>query len=285
MEMFNDLRSNAAIRQRYQFWFYLYPTGQPFWISAAELRRDLAELRSVVDPQHREPALDQMVLVGHSMGGLVARMQTIESGDEFWKLAGHIPLEQVKAEPAVRDKLQSVFYFHPNPSIRHVVTIATPLHGSNFSNQTTQYLLGSLIRIPGDLASTRQALLSDNPNLAFNGSLLEIQNSINSLSPKCSIFPLLLNSPHPATVQYHNIIGEIPATSIWSRALGTHTDGVVSTESASEPDAGPPVIVASEHMKVQTHPVAVLEVRRILVEHLTALQQSSSQATPLTGAR
>ena len=125
MEMFNDLRSIAAIRQRYQFWFYLYPTGQPFWTSAAELRRDLAEVRSVVDPQHREPALDQMVLVGHSMGGLVARMQTIESGDEFWKLAGHIPLDQVKTEPEVRDKLQSVFYFHANPSIRHVVTIAT----------------------------------------------------------------------------------------------------------------------------------------------------------------
>ena len=28
------------------------------------LRRDLADLRQMVDPEHREPALDQMVLIG-----------------------------------------------------------------------------------------------------------------------------------------------------------------------------------------------------------------------------
>ena len=45
MEMFNDLRSQPEIRDHYQFWFYLYPTGQPFWLSAAQLRRDLAKVR------------------------------------------------------------------------------------------------------------------------------------------------------------------------------------------------------------------------------------------------
>ena len=99
MEMFNDLRSSPDIRQHYQFWFYLYPTGQPFWLSAAQLRRDLAETRQALDPQHREPALDQMVLVGHSMGGLVARLQTLKSGQDYWKLASRIPWEQVKADP------------------------------------------------------------------------------------------------------------------------------------------------------------------------------------------
>ena len=34
MQMFNDLRSSPEIRNRYQFWFYLYPTAQPFWITA-----------------------------------------------------------------------------------------------------------------------------------------------------------------------------------------------------------------------------------------------------------
>ncbi|MGA2502391.1 MAG: alpha/beta fold hydrolase, partial [Tepidisphaeraceae bacterium] len=105
MEMFNDLRSSSDIRRHYQFWFYLYPTAPPFWVSAAQLRRDLAETRQVVDPQHREPALDQMVLVGHSMGGLVARLQTLESGQDYWKLASRIPWEEVKAEPELRQKL------------------------------------------------------------------------------------------------------------------------------------------------------------------------------------
>ena len=38
------------IRSRYQFWFYLYPTGQPFWVSAAQLRETLAEVRQTLDP-------------------------------------------------------------------------------------------------------------------------------------------------------------------------------------------------------------------------------------------
>ena len=42
MEMFNDLRSQREIRDRYQFWFYLYPTGQPFWLSGATAPRSRA---------------------------------------------------------------------------------------------------------------------------------------------------------------------------------------------------------------------------------------------------
>ena len=67
--MFNDLRANVDVRQNYQFWFYLYPTGQPFWTSAAQMREGLARMRQQLDPQRREPALDQMVLVSRFRSG------------------------------------------------------------------------------------------------------------------------------------------------------------------------------------------------------------------------
>ena len=41
MEMFNDLRGDPELERNYQFWFYLYPTGQPFWRSATQLRRGI----------------------------------------------------------------------------------------------------------------------------------------------------------------------------------------------------------------------------------------------------
>jgi len=174
MEMFNDLRSSPEIRSRYQFWFYLYPTGQPFWISAAELRNDLAELRQVLDPQGREPALDQMVLIGHSMGGLVAKLQTISSGDDYWRLVSSQPFPAIKAAPELRAKLSSAFYFQPNPSIRRVITIATPHRGSRFSNQTTQWMFNKLIKLPEMLVEGQQQLFRENPG-AFDGhSLLKI---------------------------------------------------------------------------------------------------------------
>ncbi|MEM1305335.1 MAG: hypothetical protein AAGG46_10590, partial [Planctomycetota bacterium] len=53
MEMFNDLQSDPLIRDNYQFWFYLYPTGQPFWVSGAQMRRDLADMRKAIDPERR----------------------------------------------------------------------------------------------------------------------------------------------------------------------------------------------------------------------------------------
>ena len=63
----NELRGDPALRDRYQFWMYMYPTGSPFVLSAAELRRSLTEAREAVDPDHTDPAYDQMVLIGHSM--------------------------------------------------------------------------------------------------------------------------------------------------------------------------------------------------------------------------
>ncbi|MDO4558483.1 MAG: hypothetical protein Q4C47_05920, partial [Planctomycetia bacterium] len=35
IQMFNDLHADPVIRDRYQFWFYLYPTALPYWSSAA----------------------------------------------------------------------------------------------------------------------------------------------------------------------------------------------------------------------------------------------------------
>ncbi len=272
MEMFNDLRSSPDIRLHYQFWFYLYPTGQPFWLSAAQLRRDLAQTRLVLDPEHREPALDQMVLVGHSMGGLVARLQTLESGQDYWKLASRIPWERVKAEPDVKEKLGEAFYFHPNPSIRRVVTIATPHGGSTFSNQTTQYLLDKLIRLPTTIVNAQQELFRDNPDMLFPESLLKIETSVDSLSPKSPFLAAMKTSPRAPWVKYNNIIGEVPE-SWWLHILaGDHSDGVVSVESARSPDAEPAVIVPDFHLTVHTHPLAVLEVRRILQEHLDELR-------------
>ena len=200
--------------------------AQPFWVSAAQLRRDLAEMRQVLDPQHREPALDQMVLVGHSMGGLVAKLQTLNSGYDFWNLASHMPLEQLRAEPETRERLRETFFFQPNPSIRRVITIATPHHGSTFSNQTTQYLLDKVIH-PDFLVNAQEKLFRDNKDLLFSGSLLKINTSIDSLAPNTPIFPLMLMPRSLPWVKYHNIIGVVPGKWWLSRFIG-ESDGVVS---------------------------------------------------------
>ena len=115
MDMFNDLRRFLDIRDVYQFWFYLYPTGQPFWITAAQLRRSLADMHQDLDPGGHNEKLNQMVLVGHSMGGLVVAATAV---------AHHAPDEQAEdqreddrgrdpgAEPQIPDVIGSIASGH-----------------------------------------------------------------------------------------------------------------------------------------------------------------------------
>ncbi len=277
MEMFNDLRSSPQLRDHYQIWFYLYPTGQPFWISAAQLRADLAEVRETLDPAAHEPALDQMVLVGHSMGGLVSRLQTLNSRDDFWQLVANVPITSIEAEPEVRQKLAEAFHFNPSPSVRRVVTIGTPHRGSDFSNQTTQWLMSKLIRLPAMLVQPYQKLYRDNPGRFVDGTLLKIETSIDSLSPRNPAFDAMLAGQRAPWVTYHNIVGRLPASSFVTRISGTG-DGVVHVDSARVDDADSELVVNADHSTVHAHPAAVLEVRRILLEHLTELRGPAGAA-------
>ena len=271
MQMFNDLKASPEIREHYQFWFYLYPTGQPFWLSAAQMRRDLAEVREVVDPYRQEPALDQMVLVGHSMGGLVSRLQTIDSRDDFWRLVSDQPFRLINAEPEVRQELEETFFFQPSPSVRRVITIGTPHRGSRFSNLTTQWISSKLIHLPRMLVLSQQALFRDNKDLIRDDRLLKIENSIDSLAPDSPFFPVMLASHTAPWVTYHNIVGLVPERGLIGK-FAAGSDGVVTYESAAMDDVESQLTVPSDHIVVHAHPRAVLEVKRILLEHLAELR-------------
>jgi len=271
MEMFNDLRSSPEIRRHYQFWFYLYPTAQPFWVTAAQLRHDLAQVRETLDPYHREPALDQMVLIGHSMGGLVARLQTIDSGDEFWRLISDRPFEEARGNSEVLARVQTVLFFRPSPQVRRVITIGTPHRGSHFSNLTTQWIMDRLIRLPEILIRTRDAFVQQNRALIRDSRLLEIETSIGALDPESPFFAAMHRCPKATWVKYHNIIGIIPRRGLLGK-WAADSDGVVSYVSAHMDDVESELIVPADHMTVHAHPRAVREVRCILLEHLAEIQ-------------
>lgn len=267
MDMFNDLRSFPEVRERYQFWFYLYPTGQPFWISATQMRKDLAEARQVLDPRRDDENMERMVLVGHSMGGLVSRMQTVESGEDFVNIVSNKPLEELKGDPDDINKLASTLKFQPNTSIKRVITIATPHHGSDFANRYTKWLGRVLISLPKFATITGNRLVKENPGAFKDTELLTMTTSIDSLSPESPIFPVLLRAKPAPEVRYHNIIGLHSNTNLISSSLGP-SDGVVSVASAQVEDAVSEKMVDADHVKIHMQPETILEVRRILLDFL-----------------
>ncbi|MEM8866510.1 MAG: alpha/beta fold hydrolase [Planctomycetota bacterium] len=274
MEMYNDLRSDPLVRSRYQFWSYLYPTGQPFWMSAAQLRQELADVRQTLDPNRQAPALDQMVLVGHSMGGLVSKLQSVDSGRDFWRINSDRPFEELQADPEVYQKLANAYFFRPNESVRRVVTIGTPHRGSKFANVFTRWLGRTLIDSPMRLARGREQLYARNRGYFHPNSALEIRTSIDSLAPESPLLPAVLNARPGPWVTYHNIVGRKP-DSLVGELLGEEGDGVVSLTSAKlddMPQLASQIVVPSDHVSVHRHPQSVLEVRRILLAQLLELE-------------
>lgn len=267
MEMFNDLRGSPAIRDRYQFWFYLYPTGQPYLRSAAQLREELASLRDAVDPFRRDIALDQMVLIGHSMGGLVSRLQTVSSDNNFWRIISETPLESLPLKDGAREALSTSFFFAPNPSVRRVITVATPFHGSTASNSLTRWLARKFISLPDVLINTHAQLLSRSRAETVDPELANVPTSVDSLAPNSPVLAALRNSPRSAHVVYHNVVARTPQNE-WLARFSPDSDGVVSVASATTADAASQIVVEADHSSVHRHPLTVLEVHRILLEHL-----------------
>lgn len=267
MDMFNDLRSFPEIRERYQFWFYLYPSGQPFWISSTQLRSDLFAMRQTFDATGQDRAIDNMVLVGHSMGGLVSRMQTIDSGDDFWNLVSNQPKEKLRGPTQDVNKLIGALEFRPNQSISRVITIGTPHRGSDLANSATRWLAGKLIKLPKMAVSTSTRLILANPNYFRDTRLLTEANAVDSLAPDSPIFPVMLRAKKSPDIRYHNIIGVLndPPMLAGRNYMG---DGVVEYDSAKMDDVQSELIVDATHTSLHMSGKAIFEVRRILLDHL-----------------
>jgi pimeloyl-ACP methyl ester carboxylesterase len=271
--MFNDLRSNPKLREHFQFWFYLYPTGNSYLAAGADLRRSLAELRAELDPQGRDPALDQMVFVGHSMGGLVSKLLTIDSGGDFWRLVSSKPLESLVAEPQTKTELQPVFYFEHQPSVRRVVFIGTPHHGSNLSPSPPARLAARLVQLPRDMIAAVADVRRENPGLAEKQ--IRVPTSVDSLAPNAPCLEILAARHTPPGVHYHSIIGDITGKG------EKGNDGVVTYASAHLDGVDSELVVPASHTVLHHHPRSVLEVTRILFEHLREFQGRPAGIGPL----
>src|SRR5262249_48123232 len=159
------------------------------------------------------------------------------------------PFQLVKAETPVRDSLASTYYFHPNPSVRRVITIASPHRGSSFSNEYTQYLSRKLISLPKTLVENDQRLRRDNPGYFRDSPLSGVTDSIDSLSPRVPILSLMLTVPRAPWVQYHNIVGRLPNHDLLGRVAGDG-DGVVPYTSAHMEDVASEIVIPADHLNV-----------------------------------
>ena len=277
----NELRGDPEIRKRYQFWLFYYTTGNPILSSAARFREAINDVRQEFDPEHLDPALDRMVLVGHSMGGLLSRLALVSSGQEFWNLASKIPSEELKMELALKERLVQALIFEPVPSVERVIFISTPHRGSPLGYNLIGQLTSSLIRLPQAASDASKALVKA---VGVQNVPPEFRNrreltSVRQLSSGNSVLEAMNRLPIPSRVTYHSIVGFNGKGN-----LETGGDGVVPYMSAHLEGAQSELIVRSDHSAQEREP-SIAEMRRILYEHMrVSTVDRSVKPTPATVA-
>lgn len=273
--MVNVLKNDRRLRDRFQFWFFFYDSGNAIPFSAMRLRRTLSAAVAEVDPDGRDPALREMVVVGHSQGGLLARMTAIDSGDRFWADISSRPIDQLHMSRSTRRLLREVFFFEPLPFVRRLVFLATPHRGSFMAERSLVELLARFVRLPQQVTTTAADLVTGNADALLFDPRRPVWGSTYGMRPGSNLLTALDEAPVAERVSAHSIVavrGDLPAEG--------QSDGVVNFASASLDWAESEVVIPRAGHSIQQHPLAIEEVRRILLEHADSVCAAAGVACP-----
>ncbi len=257
-EMFNRLIADPDLRRRYQFWFFQYDSGNPIALSSLRLRDALKAALARIDPDGADPALRNMLLIGHSQGGLLVKMQVVETGDRLWNAVSRKPLAELDLSAQNRDLLQRGLFVEPFPQVTRVVFICTPQRGSFVAGRE---LIANLVRRLLDLPRTITGLSADFARNAHASVSPFMPTAVDNMSPRSPFIRGLQNIPVAPTVKAHSIIaveGDGP--------VEEGDDGVVKYSSAHIEPVESELVVKSSH-STQGNPHTIEEVRRILRLH------------------
>jgi pimeloyl-ACP methyl ester carboxylesterase len=258
-DMINDLRATPGFAERYQIWTFRYPTGRGFLASATALRHQLHTLVATLDCEQQDPALRNIVLVGHSMGGLIAKLQVTYSDEFIWNELANRPLQSIVTTEQTRRYLALNSYFAPSPNIARVIFIATPFAGSNRSSGLVGRSASLLVEASPEQEAMHDQLVRDNPD-AFNPQFeRRLPTSIDMLEPDSPLLDAMHNMRFNPCVALNNIIGDCMPCS-----LDGPSDGIVSVRSATHPCCQSVVMFKAFHPKVHRDLRASEEVLRIL---------------------
>ena len=272
-EMVNTLNADPVLRERCQIWQFLYRSSNPLMVSAAELRAELTATIEKLDPDGKDAALRQMVVIGHSQGGLLAKLTATETGDQLWRVLSDKPLTDVDFTEAQRELIRSLIFLKPLPFVERVVFISTPHRGSYMAGNFVRNLVRKFVSLPEAMLQKSTGFVLQSKDVKLPASLRgKMFTSVDGMSPKNPMLLKLAELPVAPPIKANSIIAikgddQPPAGS----------DGVVKYSSAHVDYVESELVVRSGH-SCQSKPAAIEEVRRILREHLKDLDSGRDKA-------
>jgi pimeloyl-ACP methyl ester carboxylesterase len=272
-EMVNTLRTDPVISQRCQFWQFIYNSGNPTLFSARKLREALTAKLKQLDPEGKDPALQQMVLVGHSQGGLLVKLTATDTGDKLWQgvlktnaLGGFDITEKDQA------LVRSFLSYEALPFVKDVIFISTPHRGSYLSVGLVRALARRFVTLPLRLVEQSKELVGLAEKLDVPKELRSSRTSLDSMSIRNPLMLALADIPLAPGVTGHSIIA-VKGNGDYHEGK----DGLVAYKSAHVDYVASEFIVRGPH-SCQAMPATIEEVRRILREHLASLPGDGGDA-------
>ncbi|MCH7226802.1 esterase/lipase family protein [Haloferula sp. A504] len=253
--MYFTLMNDPAVRDRFQFWAFSYPSGYPYPMPAAALRKELDAMRQL-HPDHKD-----LVIIGHSMGGLISRLMVTDVGERIWLEYFGTPPDSTEIDGESRQLLEDALVFDARPDIARAIFMSAPHRGSELATNIIGWIGIKLVRFPATLADVRDSFVNILTQDSSGTQLDRFPNSIDTLSPHNRFIKTINRFPIRSDIPYHTIVGD--------RGRGDtpdSSDGVVAYWSSHLDGAASEKIVPSNHSSYHD-PQAIEEVRRILHLH------------------
>jgi hypothetical protein len=226
---------------------FVYPSQLPVPTSAARLRELIKRARGTLDPGHRDAGFGHIVLVGHSMGGLLARLQVTDSGTDFWRSFFTATQREVAVQVDAKalSMVRSALVFKPQSAVKTVVFISTPHQGSVIADVGILRAVSRLILFVPKTARRHLKEWTELPPAYIHPALREFREwgveGTESLSTKHPYFRALARNR--VAVPFHSIV----ATRGASDDFGNSSDGVVPYWSAHLGGAASETLVPYPH--------------------------------------
>lgn len=261
---FEAFNRDPELRLGYQFALFTYPTGLPFHYSASLLRRALVQMLEPLETDSEGSLHRRTVLIGHSMGGLLARLQVTESGEVLWEAVFVEPPEEVDLAPRDLQFMRDILNFEPLPFVERVIFCSTPHRGSKLAANALGKTGISFVKLPDELREIGDDVVGTDPE-ALTGDAAKrakFPDGVQSLQPDYDVVLALDTLPIDSRVTYHSIVGD--------RGKGNTpegSDGALAYWSSHLEGAASEKIVPSGHGS-HRNPEGIAEIVRILHLHL-----------------
>ena len=265
IEPYNSLLSEKWFRENYQVYGFYYPTGLPPMYPAAGLRMGLQEMHEQLLRRGAGRNAARVVLVGHSMGGLMTSFQIRDfrgSTDKILKT----PIKKLQISERSQQAMVTMLEEAPPSFVRRAVFIATPHRGSSIAGKWIGRFVSWLVDMPRDILTLQIPKVAN--SFTELGRQLSGSDGVARLKPGDPMLDFTLKRPIKHGIAYHSIIGDRGKGGGTKRGDEPESsDGVVPYWSSHLDGADSEVIVPSGH-SAHNHPKAIAELKRILKLHL-----------------